>query len=52
MMRRSSTPEGHERAAVERRTSVFSFGEEKPVALNTAKDARAENRRVVVRVLS
>jgi peptidoglycan-associated lipoprotein len=32
--------------------SVFSFGEEKPVAPNTTKDGRAQNRRVVVRVLS
>jgi peptidoglycan-associated lipoprotein len=32
--------------------SVFSFGEQKPVASNTTKDGRAQNRRVVVRVLS
>lgn len=32
--------------------SVISYGEEKPVAPNNTKDGRAQNRRVVVRVLS
>jgi len=32
--------------------SVFSFGEEKPVVPNNTKDGRAQNRRVVIRVLS
>jgi peptidoglycan-associated lipoprotein len=32
--------------------SMFSFGKEKPVAPNNTKDGRAQNRRVVVRVLS
>lgn len=32
--------------------SVFSYGEEKPVAPNNTKDGRAQNRRVVIRVLS
>lgn len=35
-----------------KKISVFSFGEDKPVASNTTKDGRAQNRRVVVRVLS
>jgi len=32
--------------------SVFSYGEEKPVSPNNSKDGRAQNRRVVIRVLS
>ena len=32
--------------------SVISYGEDKPVAPNNAKEGRAQNRRVVVRVLS
>jgi peptidoglycan-associated lipoprotein len=32
--------------------SVISYGEEKPVAPNNTKEGRAQNRRVVVRVLS
>jgi peptidoglycan-associated lipoprotein len=32
--------------------SVISYGEEKPVAPNNTRDGRAQNRRVVVRVLS
>ena len=32
--------------------SVFSFGQEHPVAPNTTREGRAQNRRVVVRVLS
>jgi len=32
--------------------NVFSFGEDKPVAPNNTKEGRAENRRVVIRVLS
>jgi len=32
--------------------NVISYGEEKPVAPNTNKDGRAQNRRVVVKVLS
>ena len=34
------------------RVSVISFGEEKPVASNKAKEGRAQNRRVVIRVLA
>ncbi len=32
--------------------SVISYGEEKPVAPNTTREGRAQNRRVVIRVLS
>ena len=32
--------------------SVISYGEDKPVAPNTTKDGRAQNRRVVIRVLA
>jgi len=32
--------------------SVFSYGEDKPVAPNNSKDGRSQNRRVVIRVLS
>jgi outer membrane protein OmpA-like peptidoglycan-associated protein len=34
------------------RMSVISFGEEKPVAPNNTREGRAQNRRVVVKVLS
>ncbi len=34
------------------RVSVISFGEEKPVASNKNKEGRAQNRRVVIRVLA
>ena len=34
------------------RVSVISFGEEKPVASNKTKEGRAQNRRVVIRVLA
>jgi peptidoglycan-associated lipoprotein len=33
------------------RLSVISYGEEKPVAENKTKDERAQNRRVVIRIL-
>lgn len=32
--------------------SIISFGEKKPVAPNTTRDGRAQNRRVVIRVLA
>ncbi|MDA1307374.1 MAG: OmpA family protein [Acidobacteria bacterium] len=32
--------------------NIISFGEAKPVAPNTSRDGRAQNRRVVIRVLS
>ena len=32
--------------------SVISYGEEKPVSPNNTRDGRAQNRRVVIRVLS
>jgi peptidoglycan-associated lipoprotein len=31
---------------------VISYGEDKPVAPNTTKDGRAQNRRVVIKVLA
>ncbi len=34
------------------RISVISFGEEKPVASNKTKEGRAQNRRVVIRILN
>ncbi len=32
--------------------NVISFGESKPVASNDTKDGRAQNRRVVIKVLA
>jgi outer membrane protein OmpA-like peptidoglycan-associated protein len=32
--------------------TVISYGEEKPVSPNNTRDGRAQNRRVVVKVLS
>ena len=32
--------------------SVISYGQEKPAAPNNTRDGRAQNRRVVIRVLS
>jgi outer membrane protein OmpA-like peptidoglycan-associated protein len=32
--------------------STLSYGEEKPVASNRTRDGRAQNRRIVFRVLS
>jgi outer membrane protein OmpA-like peptidoglycan-associated protein len=32
--------------------NVISYGEEKPVSPNNTRDGRAQNRRVVIRVLS
>ena len=32
--------------------NVISYGEEKPIAPNNKKDGRAQNRRVVIRVLA
>ena len=57
-------PSGEERAMAVRdyiaktyavalsRLNVISYGEEKPIAPNDDRDGRAQNRRVVVRVLS
>jgi peptidoglycan-associated lipoprotein len=32
--------------------NVISYGEDKPIAPNTTRTGRAQNRRVVVRILS
>lgn len=34
------------------KVGVFSYGEEKPVAPNTTREGRAQNRRVILRILS
>ena len=34
------------------RINVISYGEEKPIAPNKTKDGRAQNRRVVIKILT